>query len=144
MGSSCSEARKQKRSSSEARPPAPALPRALVVQHGGEGRGDAQVDVVGEAAGAARRDDAHVEQLREERVRGAHDGGGLRGGGAAPGGRELRVAEGGQELERVGDEARVGVRVGVRRGVRRGVRVGVRRDVRVRRADRRGPRALHR
>lgn len=82
--------------------------RALVVQHGGEGRGDAQVDVVGEGllvGAAARRDDAHVEQLREERVRGAHDGGGLRGGGAAPGGRELRVAEGGQELERVGDEA---------------------------------------
>ncbi len=48
---------------------------ALVVQHGGEGGGDAQVDVVGEVGAAARREDAHVEQLREEGVRGAHDGG---------------------------------------------------------------------
>jgi hypothetical protein len=125
----------------------PARARALVLQHRGEGRGDAQVDVVGEAAGAACRDDAHVEQLREERVRDAHDGGGLRGGGAAPGGRELRVSEGGQELDRIGDEARVGLHGGggVRGGVRgcvRGCGGGVRGCSR--RADRRGPRALHR
>ena len=110
--------------------------RALVVQHGGEGGGDAQVDVVGEVGAAARRDDAHVEQLREEGVRGAHDGGGLRGGGAAPGGRELRVAEGGQELERVGDEALVAGAVVAGAGGRGGVR-GVCHV-------RRGVRALHR
>jgi hypothetical protein len=61
--------------------------RALVVQHRGIRSCDAQVDVVRELGAAARGDDAHVEELREEGVVGAHYGGRLRRGGAAAGGR---------------------------------------------------------
>ena len=52
--------------------------------------GDTQVDVVGELGAAASRDNTHIEKLREEGVLGAHDGGGLRRGGAASGGCELQ------------------------------------------------------
>ena len=77
----------------------------------GEGGGKAQIDVVGAVGAATRRDDAHVEQLREVGVGCAHDSGGLRRSDASPGGRELRVPEGGQELQVVGDEPLGGLRV---------------------------------
>ena len=76
---------------------------ALVMQHRGELRTDAKADVV--CAGrlccssSARGHYAHVQQLWQKRVDGAHDGDGLLLRGLAPGVCQLHMPEGRQQLQ---------------------------------------------
>ena len=83
--------------------------RALVVHHCRIRRRHAQVHVVCErrlgSTAPARGDNTHVQELRQEGVGSAYYGNGLRLRRAAARGGEIGVAEGGQQLQVVGDEA---------------------------------------